>query len=125
MHKDYGSVKITPCKHVPKGWGHENWIVNKDHYCGKMLFFYKDCKCSWHYHNLKDEVFFLAKGKMIVYYSWGDDLKVAEQTVLLPGMKFEVPIGLRHQMYALEESHLYEFSTHHEDSDSVRLVRGD
>ena len=26
-------------KHVDKGWGWERWIVNKEEYCGKLLFF--------------------------------------------------------------------------------------
>ena len=25
--------------HVDKGWGWERWIVNKQEYCGKLLFF--------------------------------------------------------------------------------------
>ena len=25
--------------HVDKGWGWERWIVNKEEYCGKLLFF--------------------------------------------------------------------------------------
>jgi len=36
-----------------------------------------------------------------------------------------VPIGLVHQMEALEDSELYEFSTQHFDSDSHRLIKGD
>ena len=40
-------------KHVEKGWGWERWIVNCEEYCGKLLFFEKDKKCSWHYHKIK------------------------------------------------------------------------
>jgi len=116
---------FSPLKFVKKGWGHELWIVNKEDYCGKLLFFNRGKKCSWHYHEIKDEVFYLAKGKMLVKYSWEDDISSAEETILQEGMKFEVPVGLRHQMLAIEESHLYEFSTHHEDSDSFRLQKGD
>ena len=50
-------------KHVPKGWGYEKWIVNCEEYCGKLLFFNKDKRCSWHYHKLKDEVFYVQSGK--------------------------------------------------------------
>ena len=38
---------------------------------------------------------------------------------------FYVYTGLRHQMYALEDSELYEFSTQHFNSDSHRIVNGD
>ena len=44
-------------KFVPKGWGFEKWIVNCEQYCGKLLYIAKGKKCSWHYHNKKDEVF--------------------------------------------------------------------
>ena len=43
-------------KFVPKGWGFEKWIVNCEQYCGKLLYIAKGKKCSWHYHNKKDEV---------------------------------------------------------------------
>lgn len=119
------NLEWEPIQFVPKGWGHELIVTNTPDYCGKLLFFNKGKRCSFHYHRLKSECFFLAKGKMIIKYSWGDDIDCAEQTMLLQGMKFEVPVGLRHQMIALEDSELYEFSTHHEDSDSLRIKKGD
>ena len=57
-------------KFVKKGLGYEKWIVNKSEYCGKLLFFMKGKRCSWHYHELKDEVFYLQSGKMLVKYSY-------------------------------------------------------
>ena len=48
-----------PMKHVDKGWGWERWIVNCEEYCGKLLYFEQGKRCSWHYHVLKDEVFYL------------------------------------------------------------------
>ena len=62
---------------------------------------------------------------MIVKYSDGDNPELAKQIILEAGQNFYVPIGLRHQMYALEDSHLFEFSTQHFDSDSHRIRRGD
>ena len=62
---------------------------------------------------------------MMVYYSTRDDLEEAKQIVLLPGDNFHVYRGLRHQMVALEESELFEFSTQHFDSDSHRIIKGD
>ena len=112
-------------KHVDKGWGHEKWIVNKPEYCGKLLFFKRGKRCSWHYHKIKDEVFYLQSGRLMVYYSDDDDLSKADQVVLCPGDSFHVYVGLRHQMVALEDSELFEFSTQHFDSDSNRIMRGD
>jgi len=112
-------------KHVPKGWGFERWIVNCEQYCGKLLFFEKGKRCSWHFHKIKDEVFYLQSGKMIVKYSDEDDLEKAEELVLNAGDNFHIYTGLRHQMIALEDSELFEFSTQHFDSDSHRIVKGD
>lgn len=120
------SMNKTPdIKFVKKGWGYEKWIINKKEYCGKLLYFDTGKRCSWHYHVLKDEVFFLQSGKMVVYYSEQDDITSAEQLVLKPGDNFYVYPGLRHQMVALEDSELFEFSTEHFDSDSYRIIKGD
>jgi quercetin dioxygenase-like cupin family protein len=118
-------VTSSKIKHVPKGWGHEKWIVNKKEYCGKLLFFEGGKKCSWHYHKLKDEVFYLQSGKMIVKYGDTDDIDEAKELILEPGQNFHIYRGLRHQMIALEDSELFEFSTEHFDSDSYRVIKGD
>jgi quercetin dioxygenase-like cupin family protein len=112
-------------KHVDKGWGWERWICNGPEYCGKLLFFEADKRCSWHYHKLKDEVFYLQSGLVIVNYSEDDDLENASQQILNPGENFHVYRGLRHQMIALQDSELFEFSTQHFDEDSHRIVKGD
>ena len=114
------SIKI-----VPKGWGHEKWIVNNEKYCGKLLFIEKGKRCSWHYHKIKDETFYLQSGLISLYYGFEEDIGKAEMIVLEPGDKFYVPTGLKHQMVALLDSELFEFSTQHFDSDSIRIHRGD
>ena len=120
MTKTSSDIKI-----VSKGWGYEKWIVNNEMYCGKLLFIEKNKRCSWHYHKIKDETFYLQSGLTSLYYGWDDDLRNSELTVLEPGDKFYVPTGLRHQMIALDDSELFEFSTQHFDSDSIRIKRGD
>jgi len=115
----------VPIKFVKKGWGYEKWIINKSEYCGKLLFFNAGKKCSWHHHKIKDEVFYLQSGRMIVRYSDQDSLENAEEIMLEPGMNFYIYPGLRHQMEAIEDSELYEFSTEHFDEDSYRIVKGD
>ena len=110
---------------VPKGWGFEKWIVNCDEYCGKLLYFVKGKRCSWHYHKLKDEVFYIQSGKMLVKYSDEDDINNAKELILEKGDNFHVYRGLRHQMIALQDTELFEFSTQHFDSDSYRIIKGD
>ena len=109
--------------YVEKMWGYERWIWNEE-YCGKILFFRKDCRCSWHYHEKKDEVLYLQRGSILVKYSEGDDINKAEEVTLQPGDSFHVYVGLRHQMVALKRSYITEFSTHHEDEDSIRITAG-
>jgi len=112
-------------KHVPKGWGYEKWIVNKEEYCGKLLFFEAGKRCSWHYHKIKDEVFYLQSGRLLVKYGYDEDIEKADELELTPGMNFHIPQGLIHQMIAIEDSELFEFSTEHFDSDSYRVIKGD
>ena len=111
--------------HVDKGWGWERWIVNKEEYCGKLLFFEKGKRCSWHYHKLKDEVFYLQAGLILVKYGDEEDIEKAQEMMLYPGMNFHIARGLKHQMIALEDSELFEFSTQHFDEDSYRIHKGD
>jgi len=110
---------------VNKGWGYEKIIANSPLYCGKLLHFYKGKRLSFHYHCLKTETFYLAVGQILLKYSEGDKLEEAKELILYPGDSFDVPIGLRHQMIAIEESDLFEFSTQHFDSDSIRIIKGD
>ncbi len=114
-----------PIKFVSKGWGYEKWIVNCPIYCGKILFFAQGKKCSWHYHEIKDEVFYIQSGAVEVIYSYQDNPEIADKILLVEGDKFHVPTGMRHQMYALKDTELFEFSTEHFDSDSIRLQKGD
>ena len=77
-------------KHVPKGWGYEKWIVNTDEYCGKLLFFNKGKRCSWHYHKIKDETFYLQSGSILLFYGDTDSLEDAKTLLLEPGDKFHI-----------------------------------
>ena len=108
-----------------KGWGYELWIHNDEKYCGKLLFFEKGKKCSYHYHKIKVETFYLQSGKMLIKHGMIDDMDVAFETLLTPGDVFEIPLGRRHQMIALEDSELFEFSTQHFEDDSYRIEKGD
>ena len=116
---------FLPIKFVPKGWGFEKWIVNCEEYCGKLLYLVKGKRCSWHYHKLKDEVFFIQSGKILVKYSDGDNIEEAKEIILGKGDNFHVYRGLKHQMIAMEDTEVFEFSTQHFDEDSHRILKGD
>lgn len=108
-----------------KGWGHELWIVNNEKYCGKILHLKKGKKCSWHFHKLKDETFYLQSGKLLIHYGNEDSIELSNTVELNPGESMHIYPGLRHRMIALEDSDLFEFSTQHFDSDSHRIEAGD
>jgi len=96
----------------PKAWGEEHWIVNKE-YCGKKLVLKAGHRCSVHYHKIKDEVFYVTSG--LVLMEVGDSVRV-----LGPGMKQHVKPNERHRFTGLENSEIIEFSSTHAEDDSYR-----
>lgn len=115
----------TQHKFVPKGWGYEKWITNNEKYCGKLLHFVKGRRCSWHYHEMKDEVIYVQSGAIRLLHGKTDLMEEAQDSTLYRGDSFRLFPGIRHQMIALEDSEIFEFSTTHHDSDSVRIEKGD
>jgi len=111
-------------KIVNKGWGYEKILHNDNGYCGKILCFEKGKKCSFHYHKLKSEHFYCI-GKIKVRYGWNEDITKAVEIILNTGDDFNVPVGLIHQMEAIEETQLFEFSTTDYEEDSYRILKGD
>jgi mannose-6-phosphate isomerase-like protein (cupin superfamily) len=110
---------------IKKGWGYEKIIVNNNEYCGKILYFNKHKKCSYHTHILKSETFYLRFGKVLLKIGLSDNIEDAKDVVLSSGDKIDIPRGTRHQIIALEESELFEFSTQHFEEDSIRIIKGD
>jgi mannose-6-phosphate isomerase-like protein (cupin superfamily) len=108
---------------VEKGWGEEQIITNNEEYCGKILKFNKGAVFSCHFHSSKREHFYVAKGliKLVTI-----DTSNAQETefIMGPGQVVEIPRLLPHQIFALEESEIYEFSTTHSDMDSFRVKKG-
>jgi|GEM_PF-774521 quercetin dioxygenase-like cupin family protein len=103
---------------VEKVWGHEEWIVNNDKYCGKRLIVKKGFRCSMHQHKIKDETFYVASGKVLMETEWNS---VKSSRVMTSGDVIHIEIGMWHRFTGLDEaSALIEFSTFHMDSDSHR-----
>lgn len=122
-------MSIIDTKFVSKSWGYEEWLVNNEKYCGKILFVKRGKNCSWHLHNLKTETFHVLEGRIVLYHSMEDCMfnnefnkNAAHMTILVPGDSFHIPVGMRHQFSASEDSKIIEISTQHFDDDSYRLV---
>lgn len=117
-----GKMTHKDMKFVSKEWGYELWIVNNDRYCGKILFIKKGKNCSYHYHKIKDEVLYVQDGKIVFIH---DDLlgKNKAFEILEAGDAWHVTPGIVHQMIAIEDTFIHEFSTQHFDEDSHRVCR--
>ena len=96
----------------PKVWGEEHWIVNKE-YCGKKLVLKRGYRCSIHWHKVKDEVFYILSGRVLMEVN-------GEAKVLEPGMKQYIRPGDKHRFTGLLDSEIMEFSTTHVEEDSYR-----
>jgi quercetin dioxygenase-like cupin family protein len=106
---------LSDTHRVPKEWGEEHWIVNGE-YCGKKLVLRKGWRCSLHYHRVKDEVFYLIAGRVLL------EVDGAEH-VMVPGDHHRIAPTTVHRFSGIEDSEIIEFSTHHEDEDSYRIEK--
>ena len=120
---DYINIR-KPLQEVQKGWGKEIWLANNNKYCGKILKFNAGAKFSMHYHVDKEETFYILDGHLKLKYF---DLSNAEEKIqdLYSGDVVDIPQFNPHKIEAIKESTIIEISTHHEDSDSYRIEKGD
>lgn len=113
-------------KYVSKPWGWEQWICNNEKYCGKKLFIKQGHWLSFHHHNIKDEVLYVDSGAIwFTHDEIGNDVgqHVIGWVKLDIGYAFHVTPGVKHQMHAIQDTMLLEFSTQHFDEDSIRTTR--
>lgn len=109
---------------VKKGWGSEEWIVNNDRYCGKILRVSAGHRGSMHFHKLKHETFYIDDGFMkleIVDPATGQ-IYISD---LKPGDSHELPPLTMHRFIATTDVKIIEFSTTHADDDTYRCSPGD
>ena len=112
-----GLIRPLDMKYVPKRWGWELWICNNNKYCGKKIFIKQGHHLSYHSHGVKDEVLYVESGRIVFTNNLNEKIESIEMPV---GFAFHVAPGVVHQMRALEDSMLIEFSTQHFDEDSFR-----
>ena len=99
-------------------------MVSNNEYCGKILHFNKGAKFSSHAHIEKLETFFCAYGYVKV--TGINTENASEYTLFLQkGDILHVPRFCFHQIEALEESEIIEFSTADDAEDSYRVKPGD
>ena len=110
-------------KQVQKGWGSEEWIVNNDFYCGKILRINQGYSGSLHFHQQKHETFYVDSGTL--------QLEIADPAtgalltqILNAGESYVLPPCTVHRFTALTPVKLIEFSTTHRDEDTFRVAKG-
>lgn len=96
-----------------KVWGSEEWIVNNDKYCGKILNLNEGYRCSVHHHKKKHETFYILSGKVLMENN-------GEARIMTSGDVQVIELFQKHRFSGMELSKIIEFSTHHEENDSYR-----
>ncbi len=117
------NIQVTQPEIHTKGWGEEVWIYNGPEYCGKILKFNKGATCSFHYHE-KHESWFIQKGVIELRTV---DLETGKDVIhiLSAGNVAVIPSFAPHQVFALEDSEVFEISTTHFENGSFRIEGGD
>lgn len=101
-----------------KVWGHEEWIVNNEKYCGKKLVLRRGWRCSLHFHKIKDETFYLLSGKIFLETVYQGK---KNKRIMTPGDIVHIPVGMVHRFTGIEDAEIIEFSTRHREEDSYRI----
>ena len=109
-------MEITRPEQLEKIWGSEEWIANNELYCGKILNVNKGHNCSYHYHKLKDETFYILSGAVEMTIE-------GETRVMVPGDVIHLAPYTKHTFKAIVHSKILEISTQHFEEDSHRLNR--
>jgi len=114
-----------------KSWGMEIQFINTPLYCYKMLVCVHNrwsSKGKFHYHVIKDETFFVVKGKLeleIRDHFNADHFMLetfVSNIILSPQETYRVFPTMRHRFRSVGKSCIfYEISTRHDDIDSIRV----
>jgi len=117
INKNLG-VYAKNTKVIEKLWGYELWIVNNSSYCGKILHINKGCCLSFHFHKIKDETFYVLEGVAKLQF-----MNDNENIIMVKGDIKHIPPNKMHRLFAVDgDVDIIEISTHHEDSDSIRIL---
>ncbi|MCP3684399.1 MAG: cupin domain-containing protein [bacterium] len=100
-------------KTVDKPWGEEIWLVVTNKYVMKLLRIKKGHQFSLQYHEVKDEAWYVTKGKINM-------TKGHKKDILFPGDVVHISPGTIHRLKAIEDCEVFEVSTPELD-DVVRI----
>jgi len=109
---------------VEKGWGSENIWATNDKYCGKLMKFNTGAKFSMHFHQHKEETWYVLDG--LFFVKWIDTKTADEYTTYLkPGDVWHNEPCKPHQIICQEAGTIIEVSTPDSVEDNFRVGKGD
>ena len=103
---------------VEKPWGYELIWARTNGYVGKILHINAGGKLSLQYHNIKEETFYVSKGKMTLVYE--NEKGEMKEKLMVAGDSHHMLPKKKHRMIGVEDCDVIEVSTNHLD-DVVRL----
>ena len=124
FREDYRTSWKTESKAVDKPWGYEICIGSMDMVGTKILFMRAGCSNSLKYYTSKNEALFLRRGKIRVVHGCEytvdhSDHFPYQESILSPGQGISIQSGCPYQIFALEDSEIYEMG---DKSNSQRVI---
>ncbi len=112
-------------KLVDKLWGDEEWLVNNESYCAKILRVLPGYQSSLHMHAIKKETFIIRHGAIVLEIGHTADSgsMAFEEMHMVTGDTYTILPGTFHRFWSDRPggARILEVSTTHSDHDVVRL----
>ena len=114
MEQDTNTENLV--KKTDKPWGYEELLLDKDSFGFKRLVLFSGKMSSYHYHNNKNEIFYVDAGSARIRLE-------NEEKTLLKGEYLYLPKGTVHQILNDQQENLVilEFGHPQDDTDVVRV----
>lgn len=109
---------------VEKGWGGELIFATNDLYCGKLMYFKEGAKFSMHFHDEKDETWFVLEGQFEVKYIDTKDASMHSKILNEGDTWRNFPLE-PHQLICIKQGIIIEVSTPDSVEDNYRVMPGD
>ena len=126
MTDKYGIQKIPEVyqctDYRDKYWGWIKTCCATNDFTLKHIFMYKDSQSSLEYHVKKDENYYILSGKLKVGLRIGRAEN--KEVILNEGDVYHISPGLMHMRFAIEDTHIIEWSNKDDDSDSHIVENG-
>lgn len=111
------SSEESSIKRIDKPWGYEELLLEKDGFGFKRLVLKPDVVSSFHFHNEKNEIFYIDKGQTKIRFEDGSEKDYKQGEFLY------LPKGTKHQIIntGVENLEILEFGYPYKTEDVVRV----